>query len=271
MSEARTSERLETGWWPDTPAGDTVLRTALLTFAASTRELARAAGGEVGQDGTVSRALAGSPCAYLNAVVPLAPPESWDALAVPPEGVAVTLWSMFPTPDLRTHRWHLVGHPPLMYRPPTSPPARDDPPGLDVTEVTDPAGLDAVSHTLVTGYPVEELREAPALFPHALAGAGTWRFWLGREAGLPVAAAAAYVTDEAVLVAWVATLPHHRGRGYGEALTWRAVRAAPGRPAVLVSSDDGRPVYARMGFVPLLRLTLWEHAAGRTPRPRGPA
>jgi hypothetical protein len=53
-------------------------------------------------------------------------------------------------------------------------------------------------------------------------------------------------------------------RGYGEALTWRAARTQAGLPAILLASDDGRPVYQRMGFLPLLRFTVWLH-----PRTRG--
>ena len=41
----------------------------------------------------------------------------------------------------------------------------------------------------------------------------------------------------------VATGPDARGRGYGAAVTARATFADPGQPAVLIASDDGRPVY----------------------------
>jgi len=98
--------------------------------------------------------------------------------------------------------------------------------------------------------------------------------------GLPVAAAALFLTEEflalphvalfvgyvdeepaatAALVGtpgvagiyWVATLAPYRGRGYGAALSWQAVAA--GREleyplASLQASQMGRPVYARMGF-----------------------
>jgi ribosomal protein S18 acetylase RimI-like enzyme len=55
----------------------------------------------------------------------------------------------------------------------------------------------------------------------------------------------------------VATLPEFRGRGYGEALTWTATTAEPEQPAVLLSSDLGRPVYERMGYIALLRFSYW--------------
>jgi hypothetical protein len=47
--------------------------------------------------------------------------------------------------------------------------------------------------------------------------------------------------------------------GYGAALTWRATLTEAGLPAILLASDDGRPVYQRMGFLPLLRFTVWQH------------
>jgi predicted acetyltransferase len=49
----------------------------------------------------------------------------------------------------------------------------------------------------------------------------------------------------------VATLPSHRKRGYGEAMTWRAVAggaAAGCDVAILQASQMGRPIYERMGF-----------------------
>ncbi len=48
-----------------------------------------------------------------------------------------------------------------------------------------------------------------------------------------------------------------RGRGIGRAMTAAATAAATDRPAMLISSDDGRPVYDRLGYLPLLRFTLW--------------
>jgi hypothetical protein len=53
------------------------------------------------------------------------------------------------------------------------------------------------------------------------------------------------------------TVPEARRRGVGTALTWRAALADPARPAALLASDLGRGVYERMGFLPLLRFTLW--------------
>ena len=48
-----------------------------------------------------------------------------------------------------------------------------------------------------------------------------------------------------------------RGRGAGAVVTWAATLADPNRPAVLLASDDGRPIYARMGYVAVERWTAW--------------
>mgnify|MGYP001814534675 CR=1 FL=1 len=58
-------------------------------------------------------------------------------------------------------------------------------------------------------------------------------------------------------VEWVSTRASHRGRGIGAALTWVATTAAPAHAAVLVATDDGRPVYERLGYVALMRLSMW--------------
>ncbi|MGZ4736842.1 MAG: GNAT family N-acetyltransferase, partial [Acidimicrobiia bacterium] len=65
------------------------------------------------------------------------------------------------------------------------------------------------------------------------------------------------VNDVCVDVEWVATHEDVRGRGFGAAVTWAATLAAPDTPAVLIASDPGQPVYERMGYVRLMRLTMW--------------
>jgi predicted GNAT family acetyltransferase len=73
-----------------------------------------------------------------------------------------------------------------------------------------------------------------------------------------VSVAGAAVNHGIVEVDWVATLPQARGRGYGAALTMAAAGIAPGLPALLLASDAGRPVYQHLGFIDLLRTTMWE-------------
>jgi len=68
---------------------------------------------------------------------------------------------------------------------------------------------------------------------------------------LPVAAAAVYVTHGVAGIGWVGTRPEQRGKGYGEAVTWAAIREGfrrGGAFANLQASPMGRPIYERMGF-----------------------
>jgi hypothetical protein len=46
---------------------------------------------------------------------------------------------------------------------------------------------------------------------------------------------------------------------------WEATRADPQLPATLLSSDPGRPLYERMGYLPLLRFTVWSRQFGGRP------
>jgi GNAT superfamily N-acetyltransferase len=96
-----------------------------------------------------------------------------------------------------------------------------------------------------------------ALYDERVLGDERLRFWTGRVDGKAVGVAAAFVAAGINDVVFVATLPEARGRGYGAALTWQAAQAEPELPAMLLSSDLGRPVYDQMGFLPLFRFTLW--------------
>ena len=46
-------------------------------------------------------------------------------------------------------------------------------------------------------------------------------------------------------------------------MTWAATLSQPDRPAVLIASDDGRPVYERMGYVAIERWTAWLRPPGQ--------
>jgi GNAT superfamily N-acetyltransferase len=61
-------------------------------------------------------------------------------------------------------------------------------------------------------------------------------------------------------VYFVATLPEERGKGYGTALTWRAVvgaRREGCRASFLQASDMGVPVYERMGYRRVCSYARW--------------
>lgn len=166
------------------------------------------------------------------------------------------LWSAWPAPDLRAHGLHLIGHPPLMVRPagPISPPPSD----LRIVEVGDEEMLAAFNAVMIDGYPLSEFQAAGvrSMWDARILG-GPYRLWVGFVEDRPVSIASAYVGERAVGIYAVATLPEARGKGYGAALTAHATQAAPELPAELQSSDDGRPIYLRLGFQIVTEYALW--------------
>jgi hypothetical protein len=48
---------------------------------------------------------------------------------------------------------------------------------------------------------------------------------------------------------------------YLPGVSWAAATAQPASPAVLLASDDGRPMYEGLGFVAVTRWTLWTRPA----------
>src|SRR5262249_8553047 len=153
--------------------------------------------------------------------------------------------------------WTLIGHPPLMLRPVggEAPPL---PEGLEIGPVRAVDDLDQFTTTLVEAFPVPELESLPLGGDGpARLGVDGWHMGVGRIDGRPVATAAAWVRGGVVGVEWISARPETRGVGVGAAVTWAATMSDPTRPAMLIASDLGQPVYARMGYLRLTRFTLW--------------
>jgi GNAT superfamily N-acetyltransferase len=249
------------GWEPELPGADSLLRRFVLATADRGATLAAATGGRHRRWADLAVADPASPVSFDNVAVLLAPPAYGDvhdavrrALTFYPAERHFVLLSAWPTPDLRGAGLALMGHPPFMVRPAGgTPPA--SPPALEIRAVTGARERQDFLATLAEGYPLPGA-EAGALARAPVAG-GPLRLFVGYVDGRPVATAGAYVSQGLNDVEWVATRPAARRRGYGAALTWAATRADPAAPAVLLASDDGRPVYEAMGYVALLRLTLW--------------
>jgi hypothetical protein len=263
-----TSPPLRTGWEADTPVTDTLLRQAIFNLAASSNIPATLMGGRSLRRDDLVAADLGRPTGFFNSAVLLRPlteervAEVMDALwafSTAENGTGeVLLWSAWPTPDLQPYEWELEGHPPLMLRLPGGEvPA--PPPDLDIEVVRDPVTLRTYEETVVRGFPLPELEKAGAgaAFGTPLLTDARLRLWLGRSGGEPVSTGFAVLDSGVNGVSLIVTVPEARGHGYGEALTWQATTVDPKLPAVLLASDLGRPVYERMGYVPITRFTLW--------------
>jgi GNAT superfamily N-acetyltransferase len=123
-------------------------------------------------------------------------------------------------------------------------------PGIRVVHVTSPGTLAQAERVIVDGFPqraLQPFRPGRSLPPLVLTVPG-WRTWLAYRDGQPAAAGCSYDDGAATGVYWLATLPEHRGRGLGRAIMSAALSASPGRPAALVATAAGEPLYHSMGF-----------------------
>jgi len=210
---------------------------------------------------------AGSPSPYLNSAT-LVRPLAEDAvddlatrLATFYDGGAGSgswmLWSAWPMPDLTDRGFQLAGNPPLMVLPAGA--ALPPPPAeLRIVEVGYARTLRDFESAFIEGYPMPEVTSAPEPRMYDLrALGGPLHLFVGYVGDEPVSASAAYVDGKTVGIYAVATLPKVRGKGYGAALTARAVQTDATLPAVLQASDDGQPVYLRLGFQIVVRYALW--------------
>ncbi len=260
-----TKERpIEDGWLPDTPVDDTLLRQFVHNQAEANETLARALGGRVAHTDDVFLADSGTPVPYLNQAILRRPvlDRGDDVLDVVDGFFAgvdrpLTLLSMWPTPNLSTVRWHLVGHPALVVRGP-GPVSHEPDPGVEVRAASTDDDFATAERIVVEGYPMPMAAgmAAGSLLPPNLAGSGlTVR--LGLLDGVPVGIGNSHVGEDVVNLCLGATLPEARRRGVWEALVWARVAEAPELPAVAYTSDYSRPGFLRMGFLPVTRFTLW--------------
>ena len=256
---------LENGWLADTPVGDTVLRRFLFNQSETNALIAAASGGRHDRTDAVTMADANGPVPYFNQSILLQPLRSADDATLDDveafyRGASSrmrTLLSLWPTPDLTTRGWSLVGHPAFMVRGGFPAPVTAAE-GVTVHRAATENDLHVIEHIAVEGYPIDEARGLPAgsVFPVALLDTDvTLRY--GSLEGEPVAAGACHVGDGIVNLCFAATLPQARRRGVWEALVWARVADGPSLPAVAYTSDYSRPGFERMGFVPTIRFTLW--------------
>ena len=148
-----------------------------------------------------------------------------------------------------------MGHPPFMMRPAGAPvDARQTVEGLEIREMT-PDLAPVFAQVLEAGFGMPGAAASPWSDPAAYVA--DMKAYIGYVDGEPIATSSAFLAHGVVDVEGVSCVEAHRGKGIGEAMTWAATLADPTRPAMLMASDLGRPIYARMGYLSVVRMTLW--------------
>lgn len=259
-----TERPLETGWLPDTPVDDNLLRRFAASQADVNAAFAEAAGGRAERTPDVALADSGGPVPYYNQaflqrpVLDVGDPvlDQVEAFFADGRGPA-TLLSMWPTPDLGGRGWSLVGHPMFVARGPWGDAAAQSGDAALVRDVG-PDEVATFERVLIEGYPMPEADGAPpgTAVPAGVLERGV-RLRLGILDETPVAAAAGYVGHGLVNLCSAATRPEARGRGVWGALVRARMADGPDLTAVAYTSDFSRPGFVHMGFLPICRFTLW--------------
>jgi hypothetical protein len=178
---AQLAERpLETGWLPDTPVEDTLLRRFVHHQADVNAVMAGALGGRVDRTDDVFLADAASPVPYFNQAILARPLTGSDDPALDVIDAffgtgahPATVLSVWPTPDLSSRGWSPIGHPALVVRAP-GPSGYEPPEDVEVRVATSPETFAAAERVAVDGYPLDGAPDLPvgSVFPPALADTG---------------------------------------------------------------------------------------------------
>ncbi len=128
----------------------------------------------------------------------------------------------------------------------------DDPAagGHEIRVVDDAAGIRDHVVAVASGFGFAQEIAGQVVTP-ALLGRPGIRVYVGYVDGQPVTTGLGFRTGATMGVYNIATVPSHRRRGYGEAMTRRILGdgVADGcTVAILQASDMGRPIYERLGF-----------------------
>lgn len=145
---------------------------------------------------------------------------------------------------------------PVMGRPPGPVLA---PAGVCVRRVSGATELAVAERVVVDGFPYPDLEaRTPGSFldPRLLDVSGL-SFWLALRDGKPAGAAASYCDGRSVGTYWLATLPEHRSRGVGRAVMSAILGGNRALPAVLTSTEAGRPLYEALGFRAVGAASWW--------------
>jgi len=261
-------EHLSTGWEPDVPPEDTLVRRYLWHWAAYCDGYALPGGGVTHRTDAFAAADLRRPSGYFNSVTLLCPPgqdfggvlDEVEAFAEGGRG-ELLLWSpwLLSQEQMSARGWQLYGHPPLLARPPASLVPAPAAPDVDIRRVTTTEELVHWEQVAVEGYPMPELAGAG---PGAVADPSLLRdprfgFWVGYEDGHPVSLGTSFVDHGIGSFALGVTRPEARRRGHWLGHAVARLEHTPDVWMTGVFSDFSRPGAEKVGFVPLLRLSLW--------------
>lgn len=259
------TERLTNGWDELVDQDDSLMRRFVHHHADTMSAFCAASGGNVDDVREARLADARRPAGLWNSATVVRPVDDWqalvDAVARAGEGGIgdLHLWSCFPTPDLRGFGWELMGHPPLLARPPLGLMPAAGELAIEPEEVLTPAQLSEWEDVVIDGYPLPETGDVRGTVgPPAILADPRVRCWLGRDdAGRAVSVGTSFVSHGLGSFALGVTLPVARGGGHWRAHAITRLRAAPQIWAAGIFSDHSRPLAERLGFLPLTRFTLW--------------
>ena len=186
--------------------------------------------------------LAPAPVIYLAAIT--LHPDAASAALRDVRGAVVDAWCTLDLQPLGYEAHHLE---PWFFRPPEPLPREDDPDELEIERIVEPAGAIEFEAVSARGFGGEDATVSPGSI-HPPISDPRMTLWIGRVDGVAVGAAMSYRTDEVVGIFGVTTTATARGRGYGSALTRRALLLDTGLPAVLGPSPEAERMYLRLGF-----------------------
>ena len=170
---------------------------------------------------------------------------------------------------------------PLMIRPPAAvePLPGPDPggtvaagsgAGVRVVRAADREALAQAERVIVDGFPRHALQpfRPECMLPPLVLTIPGWQTWLAYRDGAPAAACCTFDDGAALGIYWLATLPEHRSHGLGRAVMCAALGFSARRPAVLVATEAGGPLYSALGFRKVTE-AAWYRSPGPENRPDG--
>ena len=153
---------------------------------------------------------------------------------------------------------------PVYARAPSAVRAAPMPSELEISEVAASADLEEFERASVEAFESPTGGEPLQWHAETSLGHANMRYYIGRVGSRAVCVSIGCVSDGVIGVYGVATVPGHRRRGYGTAMTQVALSAAPDLPAVLEPSPEGASMYRRMGFAEIGQIVHWRRIAERS-------